>query len=274
MAKDIYTRATQKANLLKKVIIRIDYTGLVTAGTFVDMTKQWLLEECFDSLFKRFIGQAKLNFSDIGNIARTLMIPVQDLRNEPLYVFSGTPFRGTNDTVTMEVSAFYTAIEITCHDYRSIDPYQTLMTAFVNRFFEVEKTLKITRLGIRKASGELFDDYEALEKVYEHDLFNGVKPDDTLSLINQEYLDCFFNKERDIKVNYKRAVSSVLDSERKHKLQAGLDIDVYIDNEIIIKTGVDMKGDFKTVFSKLNDYQFILYRNSVTEDYLASTNHE
>lgn len=274
MAKDIYTRATQKANLLKKVIIRIDYTGLVTAGTFVDMTKQWLLEECFDSLFKRFIGQAKLNFSDIGNIARTLMIPVQDLRNEPLYVFSGTPFRGTNDTVTMEVSAFYTAIEITCHDYRSIDPYQTLMTAFVNRFFEVEKTLKITRLGIRKASGELFDDYEALEKVYEHDLFNGVKPDDTLSLINQEYLDCFFNKERDIKVNYKRAVSSVLDSERKNKLQAGLDIDVYIDNEIIIKTGVDMKRDFKTVFSKLNDYQFILYRNSVTEDYLASTNHE
>lgn len=274
MSKDIYSRATQKTNFLKKVIIRIDYIGLVTAEKVVDKTKEWLLDQYFDSLSKRFIGQARLNFSDIGNIAKTLMIPVQDLRNEPLYVFSGAPFRGTNDNVTMEVSAFYTAIEVTCNDYRSITPYQTLITEFVNRFFELEKTLKLTRLGIRKASGVLFDDFDDLERTYEHELFNGAKPDHNLSLINQEYLDCFFNEERDIKVNYKRAVASVLDSKRNNKLQAGLDIDVYIDNEIIHRTGVDMKSDFSTIFSKLNDYQFVLYRNSVTEEYLASTNHE
>ena len=274
MAKEGYTRETQKSNFLKKVIIRIDYTGLVTASNFVDSIKEWLLSDYFDSLYKKFLGQAQLNFSDLGNIAKTLMIPVQDLRNEPLFVFSGAPFHGTMDTVTMEVSAYYTAIDITCYEYRSIAPYQELLSEFVRQFNDQEKTLNITRLGIRKASGVLFADFNALKKTYEPELFIGATPDYNSSFIKKEYLDCFYNEAQDIKVNYKRAISSVLDAQRNRLLQAGLDIDVYIDNEIIRRTGVNLVNDFTVIFNKLNEYQFVLYRNSVTEDYLASTNHE
>ncbi len=101
-----------------------------------------------------------------------------------------------------------------------------------------------------------------------------MSPDERMDLINKEYLDCFFNDEHDIKVNYKRAIVSVLDSERKLKLQTGLDIDVYVDNEIIQTKHIDLCNDFVSVFDRLNDYQFLLYRNSVTERYLASTSNE
>ncbi len=124
MSKESYTRETQRANFLKRVIIRIDYTGVVTASNFVESIKGAFIKNYFDSFYKRFIGQAKLNFSDLGSIAKTLMIPVQDLKNEPLYVFSASPFRGTKDIVTMEISAYYTALDINCKEYQSIDPYR------------------------------------------------------------------------------------------------------------------------------------------------------
>ncbi len=274
MAKEKYSRRTQRSNFLKKVIIRIDYSGLVSADSFVNDIKEWLLSGYFDSLSRRYIGQAKLNLSDIGSIAKTLMIPVQGLKNEPLYVFSGTPYRRTKDTVSMEISAYYTGIDITCCEYQTIQPYQELLNEFVTRFYEKERTLSINRLGIRKAGGVLFDDYSALARVFEPGLFLGAMPDEKMSLINREYLDCFFNEEHTMKVNYKRGVSSVLDSKRNNKIQAALDIDVYIDNEIIQSAGLNMKKDFMILFEKLNDYQFDLYRNSVTEEYLESTYYE
>ena len=274
MSKESYTRETQRSNFLKRVIIRIDYTGVVTASTFVESIKGAFIRNYFDSFYKRFIGQAKLNFSDLGSIAKTLMIPVQDLKNEPLYVFSVSPFRGTKDSVTMEISAYYTALDINCYEYQSIDPYRALISEFVHLISEQEIALSINRLGIRKANGRVFDSVESLLDTYEYGVFYGMSPDERMDLINKEYLDCFFNDEHDIKVNYKRAIVSVLDSERKPKLQTGLDIDVYVDNDIIRTKHIDLCKDFVSVFDRLNDYQFYLYRNSVTERYLASTSNE
>lgn len=274
MSKESYTRETQRANFLKRVIIRIDYTGVVTASNFVESIKSAFIKNYFDSFYKRFIGQAKLNFSDLGSIAKTLMIPVQDLKNEPLYVFSASPFRGTKDIVTMEISAYYTALDINCKEYQSIDPYRELISEFVHLISEQEIALSINRLGIRKANGRIFDTVDSLLDTYESGVFYGMSPDERMDLINKEYLDCFFNDEHDIKVNYKRAIVSVLDSERKLKLQTGLDIDVYVDNEIIQTKHIDLCNDFVSVFDRLNDYQFLLYRNSVTERYLASTSNE
>ncbi len=134
--------------------------------------------------------------------------------------------------------------------------------------------MSINRLGIRKANGRIFDTVDSLLDTYESGVFYGMSPDERMDLINKEYLDCFFNDEHDIKVNYKRAIVSVLDSERKLKLQTGLDIDVYVDNEIIQTKHIDLCNDFVSVFDRLNDYQFLLYRNSVTERYLASTSNE
>lgn len=274
MDKNRFTRMTQQHNLLKKVIIRIDYTGLVTATGIVDALKKEYLRTYFDSFYKKYVGQAKLNVSDLNSIAKTLMIPVEDLKNEPLYVFTATPFPNTNDSVAMEVSAYYTAMSITCCMYKSIDPYRNLLVEYVEFLRENEIAFRINRLGIRKASGDLFDDADSLSQTYEPTIFYGLLPDEKMGLINKEYLDCFYNENQDIKVNYKRAITSVMDSERNRKLQAGLDIDVYVDSEIVQKKGLDLKEHFAQEFDRLNEYQFVLYRNSVTEQYLAQTNHE
>ena len=270
MSKEKYTRETQKQNNLKQVIIRIDYDGMSSAERVVNRLGAVMKEKYFATMNQTMLNQAKLNLSNAAEIARTLSIPIEELKNIPVFEFNATGFMGTDDTVKLEVSNFYTALTVNTQQYGGIKPYRDFFTWFVRSIYEIQPFLNIKRLGIRKKSGDAYENWETINHIYEPKYYFGEIIDRGDGMIRREYQDCFWNDERNIKVNYSRGIRSVrLNS--GDGFQAVLDIDVYIDESIIAKEKDDFRKDFETVFNRLNDYQYELYKKAVTEVYLEET---
>lgn len=271
MCKEKYTRETQKQNNLKQVIIRIDYDGMASSEQVVKALGLKLKEKYFSSMTRTMLNQAKLNLSNAAEIARTLSIPVEELKNIPLFVFDAIAFLGTKDTVKLEVSNIYTALIVNTKQYGGIKPYLEFFAWFVDNLYGIEPFLSIKRLGIRKKSGDSYESVEEISHIYEPKYYFGAIVDKGDGMIRREYQDCFWNEEKDIKVNYSRGVRSVRLANGKDGMQVVLDIDVYVDEGIIAKGGFDFKGEFEQIFKRLNDYQYELYKKAVTVEYLDKT---
>lgn len=269
MCKDRFTRETQKENNLKQVIIRIDYDGMTSSANLVDALKIEL-RKYFTTMTRSMFNQAKLNLSNAAEIARTLSIPIDELKNTPVFDFATTPFGATKDSVKLEISSFYSALTIISTEYGGINPYFDFMSWYMAQLYNQEPFLDIKRLGIRKRSGESFNSIEEISHTYEQKYYFGQTVDGGNTLIRREYQDCFWNDEENIKVNYNRAIRTIK-MEDKNGFQIVLDIDVYVDEGIIQKEGFNFKNDFCAVFSKLNNYQYELYKKAVTVEYLEKT---
>lgn len=271
MCKEKYIRDTQKQNNLKQVIIRIDYEGMTSAERIVGKLGTKMKERFFATMNRTMLNQAKLNLNNAAEIARTLSIPIEELKNIPVFEFNATRFMDTEDTVKLEVSNIYTALTVNTQKYKGIKPYQEFFKWFIGDLYVYEPFLRIKRLGIRKKSGDAYENMEAVNHIYEPKFYFGEVVDHGNAMIRREYQDCFWNDERNIKVNYSRGIRSVMLDKDKEGLQAVLDIDVYIDEGIIAKEGYDFKIDFEKIFSRLNDYQYELYKKAVTVAYLDET---
>lgn len=270
MGKEKYTRSTQKHNNLKKVIIRIDYDGITSADKIVDLLKEDL-RSYFTSMTRSTYNLAKMSFENASQIARTLSRPIEDIINVPVFEFYSSEFSGTSDNVKLEVCNYYIALVINTKQYGGIYPYQVFSAWFLKRLFEFEPFLNIKRLGIRKMSGGTYRNIDDIGKTYEQIYYFGQTVDQGSGMIRREYQDCFWNEEKSIKVNYNRAIRSVKISDGDMGFQVVLDIDVYVDEGIIREKEYDLDESFEEIFTKLNDYQYDLYKEVVTENYLEQT---
>lgn len=271
MCKDKYTRDTQKQNNLKQVIIRIDYDGMTSAGAVVKELGAELREKYFSSMTRTMLNQAKLNLNNAAEIARTLSIPIEELKNIPLFVFDAQDFLGKKDTVKLEVSNIYTALIVNTQQYEGVKPYRDFITWLVSALYCIEPFLNIKRLGIRKKSGDPYESMEEINHIYEPEYYFGAIVDDGKGMIRREYQDSFWNEEKNIKVNYNRGIRTARLANGKDGMQVVLDIDVYVDEGIIVKNGLDFKTNFEQIFNRLNDYQYELYKKVVTVEYLDKT---
>jgi uncharacterized protein (TIGR04255 family) len=271
MCKENFTRETQKTNNLKQVIIRIDYAGMASAERVVNKLSKELKEKFFTSMNRTMLSQAKLNFSNAAEIARTLSIPIEELKNIPLFEFNVSPFVGTKDTVKLEVCNLYTALTVNTQEYGGVKPYRDFFTWFVGNLYAIEPFLSIKRLGIRKKSGDPYGSIEEINHIYEPKYYFGETIDHGNGMIRREYQDCFWNDEKNIKVNYNRGIRTVRLATEGIGMQVVLDIDVYVDDGIIEKEKYDFKEHFEQIFNRLNDYQYDLYKRAVTAEYLDKT---
>lgn len=261
-----------KKNLLKKVLLRIDYDGIASIDNYVENHYDFF-GKYFSDTCKGSINNATIDRKSLDEIADRLSLDVKEFRKEPLHFFR-SPKRdvivGTDD-VELTISTYYVALDIKCNNYQTIDQYMDLIIDLFQSLYTTFKMFKVRRAAIRKISGDTFDSYVALNKVYESDLFFGkqVEPNAEIDIFQREYHDAYILTDHTKKVNYARKFRTIK-YEGNIKLQTVLDTDVYCDEFCLRMHKCSNEQDLKELMYSINDHQFDLFKESVTIDYLKS----
>lgn len=259
-------------NQLKNVLIRIDYTGITNIDNWVEAFKPKMTG--YFSAYNRGVqNNARVNLTNLKEIADTLSIPIEEIRKETIHEFSG--WKLDENTVTMSISPFFMTINIRCNNYKVIDPFLDVTSLFLQEMYEREAYFDVHRVGIRKVDGGTFDSIDDIFMVYKKELFFGQEVDAVNSVpLNREYTYRYCLKDSSMKVNYSRQyrLLDILNVGKKH--QVLLDIDTYIDKYNMNECHYDLKESCKAVLEKINNHQFELFAESVNEDYINQNKHD
>lgn len=282
MAKN-FSRYSMRANMLKKVLIRVDYNGVTDINEWIKVLKgNEALSSHFGKYRKETQNTASFSISNMEEIAQSRSIPLSAFQSEPLHRFSEASFRGDNegqdreDIVIMEVTGLYMAITIDCVNYKNMDVYIDFLDNYIQEFIRNDRFIEIQRIGIRKIGGDVFSNLEEFAQTFEANIF--ATPDvGNLdgTLIDREYHDRIIKSDGTVKVNFSRRCRAIPADNGRVAYQALLDIDGYVDNGIIKNNNYRFPNDFKNILKeKINDYLFELYKLSVTEQYLRNNGEE
>ena len=282
MAKK-YSRYTMRANMLKKVLIRIDYSGVTDINEWIKEFKANAdLSSHFCKYRKEVQNQASFNISNMEEIAQSRSIPLKAFQSEPLHRFSEASFRGEGeeadreDKVVMEVTGLFMAFTIDCINYKNMDVYINFLCKYIQAFISNDRFIDIQRIGIRKVGGDVFRNLDEFAETFETNIFAtpDVKNLNGL-LIDREYHDRIIKSDGTVKVNFSRRCRAIPADDGSVAYQALLDIDGYVDDSIIQDNGYKFPNDFENVLKeKINEYLFDLYKLSVTEQYLSNNGEE
>ena len=275
MSKESYTRYSMNANMLKKVLIRVDYDGVTDIGKWVETVKSNAsLRTKFSVYVQNYLNRAKLNLSNNDEIARQRALPVNDFESEPVHRFSDSHFPGRDDSVIMDIARLFMTFEINCKHYSTIDDYFCYLEEYFTEFLKSDPYIKIKRIGIRKLGGDSFSDFNEMRQTFEPEFFDGHKIDnDDTVVLERTFHDSYMkvlnagtDTSRLVKINYTTRCRRI-DGEKP--FQSILDIDGYVDEYIIKENSLTFPQDLHQTLDAINNYMFGLYKKSVTELYLS-----
>ena len=275
MAKYEYDRYSLEENLLRKILIRVDYTGVTTIDSWIEKIKVDFIKDYFDRYIKHLNNNAKIDLSNLGDISKSLSIPVTEIVREPIHTFTESKFEDREDKMQLDITSFYTTVSIDCIKYKNIDIYIEFLVKLLTSLLESDTYIQIKRIGIRKIGGTEFDSKDAIYDVFEEDQFFCKLIDncDKIKIANREYTDRFIRENPDVKINYTRLFRAV-NIKGENKIQVILDMDGYIDEYIISKNNYQFPRDLKpSLTDNINNYLFELFKNSVQENYLKKHGH-
>ena len=123
MAKYEYDRYSLEENLLRKILIRVDYTGVTTIDSWIEKIKVDFIKDYFDRYIKHLNNNAKIDLSNLGDISKSLSIPVTEIVREPIHTFTESKFEDREDKMQLDITSFYTTVSIDCIKYKNIYIY-------------------------------------------------------------------------------------------------------------------------------------------------------
>lgn len=262
MSKANYNRNCLTENLLRKVLLRVDYAGVTDIIPWIDSIKKDFTIKYFGNYSRVQNNNINITITNPNEVA-----PVSEMTKELIHRFSDSKFKGLKDSVQLDISNFYTTLLIDCKEYQNIDPYVDFLVDLLSLLLEYDSYIKIKRIGIRKWSGDIFPTEQEIFKVYEKKILNQYEYQG-ISMISQTYTDQFFRQSPDVKINNTRLYGKIV-MDQQEQVQVLLDMDGYVDEQIINKNQYDFPRQLKDILmGNINDYLFELFKDSVQETYL------
>lgn len=269
MASIDYIRHSMKHNLLRNVLIRLDYTGITNIDNWVEKF-QPVMKDWFSIYSRGVQNNMKANLTSIEDIAENLSIPIDEIRKETIHEFTG--WLKDDNNVTMSISPYFMTINIRCNNYTLIDAFLDLTSLFLKNMYKSNPYFNIHRIGIRKVNGKAFDTMEEVLAIYRKELFFGAEVDEEESLpIGREYTYRYVLRDFSLKVNYSRQYRLYNSIQGLQKHQVLLDIDTYIDKSCIDKHNYNLMEDSDKILKKINERQFKIFMESVQGSYIHNT---
>lgn len=261
-------RYSFKHNLLRNVLIRIDYTGITNIDNWVESFQIKMMD--YFSVYNRGIqNNARVNLTSLEEIANNLSIPIEEIRKETIHEFSSWK-KDAND-VTLSISPFFMTINVRCKEYKNIDIFLELTKVFLEKMYASNPFFDVHRIGIRKVNGKVFNTVDEILNIYKKELFFGKEVDEKKSKpLQREYSYRYILKDSTIKVNYSRQYRLAKSFDGKEKHQVLLDIDTYVDKFNIDKCNYNLKDNCIEVLQTINNHQFEIFAESVENDYLQN----
>lgn len=262
MNKDSYTRDNFQSSLLKKIIIRVDFTPVIDIVSICNS-----LQEDLSTWFsqKNVIKTDNFSISLSPNELEIGSVPIDITDTVNIYRFYTSKIEPVQD-VFLDISASFVCLNINCNDsYQKIDKYLSIVSRVIKGILELDKFTSLTRIAIRKIDGKSFNSKSEAKHTFEF-VDDTVEPISIKGIVtlNNSMSYLLFDNDNKIQVNYRRSSQS-LDDE---KFRAVLDLDGYIDNNNII--GLERPDDieFSNCLTRINNLLFELFKYSVTIEFL------
>ena len=138
MSKENFTRYSMRENMLKKVLIRVDYDGVTDISKWVETFKSTDALKCkFSNYSQVQLNKAKFDLSNNDEIAKQRSIPIKYLESEPIHRFYDSLFTNRQDRIVMDIARLFMTFEIDCYQYKTIDDYFDYLLSYLNVFLPI-----------------------------------------------------------------------------------------------------------------------------------------
>ncbi len=270
MEKDNINREHLQDNIMKHIIFRFDYQGMIDSTDFVKKFHKYFNGQ-FLSYSKNTHNQVDLLLNNIEDISNTLSIPVNEISKQDIHVFSNNTF-GT-DKLTLNISVYNTILNIECANYKNIDPYLDFINRYISFLFEQESYINLKRFGLRKIGSNIYDDFNSIHRDLEKEYFSFKESYfEKYSLFRSRIEDVLILESSKLKINYIRHIDTgnIVNNETSEltkAFQVFLDLDAYLDEEALQFN--KYKENLPSLITNINnDILFNLFKNSVTTEFL------
>jgi uncharacterized protein (TIGR04255 family) len=267
MEKDNIGRYDLKDNIMRSIIFRIDYQGIVDINPFINE-----FIAAFKAYFKvyetAYQNRIDLFMTSFEEISQTLALPVKEIEQQIIHRF--TEFNIGKDRLTLDISKYYTVLQIDCTNYESVDEYLSFFSEFSLFIHQRNDFLQVRRLGLRKIGTSLYDKIEQLSGDLEPEYFDFDFGKAGFSPIKRELRDLLETKEG-IRIDFRRGFESGQvaspDGGFVPKYQAVLDFDGIVQDQQLKE--LNFKEHPKNLLTLLNNtYLFEIFKMSVTDSFL------
>jgi uncharacterized protein (TIGR04255 family) len=259
ITKDDISRDDLVYSMLRQVIIRADFTSMLDTDKIVLLLNE---QKWFEGAFNNY---SRLQYIDNGRQRGK-----EDVTERPRkYVrrFDDCNIQPER-RVVLDITDESLCLDIQCDEhYTVINEYLSLFVQTLGLIISNDNYVKLRRLAIRKIDGERFPNGNEAEKVFEY-FDQRITDLDDDAFWQRTYTDNFIYGKRNVKVNYTRNVK--ISSREEDRFIFTIDIDTYIDSEMIMNARPSKDELLDIYFDRLNESTFELFKRGVTLEFLTS----
>lgn len=267
--KNGINRTDIKYNFLKKIIIRVDYNGILERELekSVEHLKNILKNNNFDRFYESFINEVDFEIKDPEQIETQRMIPVQELRKTKSYNFSKN-----ENGVQVQISKYFMSVTVDYNNYIKFETIATLFNEIFNEVFDNNNYIRVLRLGLRKINNCILLELNRLQEIIKekyfsnlNDLFSDIE---AVPILNKQNIDTFIYQDTNINlIRYLSGGILNLDGEDKEAYQLVLDIDTYKNDEDYLNTITKTHNVYEELV-KFNTVLFKTYINMLSDTFV------
>lgn len=247
------TRNTIKNNFLKKLIFRIDFSGMMDADveTFIQSIRPQLLERDYITLREEYGNNINFNVLTPDNIQTNREI-------SKIYVFNSKKGK------ELKISKSFVIFEINMEQNETLFSNYIPLISIILDELKNRQYVQFNRIGLRKVNVCLLLNKECLNNYFKENVlcrFNDNSP-------TTQVADEFFLQE--YRVNYNRHFQEgkFLDNGlEKIGYQIILDIDSYMQDVEMVNKEIKEKESI-AILKKLNDIIYDIYIDSLTTAFI------
>ena len=273
--KSDITRYMMKRNILRNIIFRVDYKGIVKLEDFISDISELLLKPHFEEYNNTYNNNINIDSSrtSIEDVSKMLSIPVKEVSQQEIHIYSKSKFTNketmTTDDVVLQIGKYFITLEVKCKgEYVNIDPYLSYFSDIIQALQSHNNYIRFKRIGLRKIASQLFSNRKEVYTIFEQDKYGDVLDDKYIPL-EFNRIDVVNNPNRQYVYNYKRTLKSVQvvnrnTGEKSDGYLAMIDLDGYIsEDDIDYRHFIISK-----CLEEMNEDLFVLFKNAVTTDFL------
>lgn len=272
-------RYSFKSNILRKIIFRVDFKGVIGLTNLITPSMS-LLNEYFATGENRFHDNINIDIGDIDYeaISRTLSLPLKEVEHQEIFKLTDGKFKNsdgshTTDRVSLDISKYFVVMDIECKDYKNIDPYMDFFLKLLCLLLEHNSFMSIKRVGIRKVASDIFFTSASLFQTFDEKYFNLCLDNSGYNTVNYDRVDVITKGYDNPVINYRRIVKSgtLTNNETKEEKEgyiAILDIDGYFDEENSGGVLFSDKKQFSEKVQLINTQLFEIFLSSMTDSFI------
>lgn len=265
--KERIKREQLSYSMLRRVIIRADFTSMLDTDKIVSLLNEDEVEE------KKWFGDVFNNYARLQLIVDEKRTKDEsDDERAKQYVRRFNDCNVTADrperNVTFDITDQSLCVDISCDEkYTKIDAYLQLVVDTLDFIIRNDKYVKLTRIAIRKYDAQAFANGDEADKVFEY-FDQGITDSASDAYWQRTYTDNFVYGKTKVKTNYTRTIK-ITDKENERFIFV-LDIDTFLDSDMIENARPAKDDLHKILFDRLNEASFDLFKRGVKLEFLRS----